>query len=62
MTFIIIIISFILGILFGSYIADFKWIANTKEPSRILCKHKFYKVVDIEDADSWKYLKIHEDK
>lgn len=53
------IITFIIGICIGSLMESSSWRQNAKEPKRLLRGTTFYKVIQLDDEESWKFLKIH---
>lgn len=55
------VLSFLIGLIAGSVLANLKWINNALRPQRIICFGRFYKVVDIDDFGSWYYLGIHKE-
>lgn len=54
--FLVLAVGFLLGCLFGKFIADFHWSHNADEPRRIFYKNNFYKVLRLHDYMSKSYL------
>jgi hypothetical protein len=54
------------GVLFGIYVASkgtaSAWANNADCPTRISYKCVFYKVVRIDNPDSWRMMRIHDPK
>ena len=53
------IIGFLIGLLFGKFIADHHWSGNAYAPRRILYNGKFYKVLDIKSSVSCDCMYLH---
>ena len=53
------IIGLIIGVCVSKAVITEKWTDNSKTPYRILVKKRYFKVVEIEDIDSWRMADVH---